>query len=31
MIGTQTQVTSENGSYRFPAVPPGTYTLGFTS
>jgi len=29
MIGTQTQVTGENGSYRFPAVPPGTYTLSF--
>jgi hypothetical protein len=36
MIGVQTQVTNENGSYRFPAVPPGVYTLtfelpGFTS
>ena len=36
MIGAQTQVTNENGTYRFPAVPPGTYTLtfelpGFTS
>jgi hypothetical protein len=36
LIGVQTQVTNENGSYRFPAVPPGTYTLtfelqGFTS
>src|SRR5688500_5790212 len=29
MIGTQTQVTNENGSYRFPAVPPGVYTLSF--
>jgi hypothetical protein len=29
MIGTQTQVTNENGSYRFPAVPPGVYTLAF--
>ena len=29
MIGTQTQVSNENGSYRFPAVPPGTYTLTF--
>ncbi len=29
MIGTQTQVTNENGSYRFPAVPPGVYTLTF--
>ena len=36
MIGSQTQVTGENGNYRFPAVPPGTYSLtfelaGFTS
>jgi hypothetical protein len=29
MIGTQTQVTNENGTYRFPAVPPGTYELSF--
>jgi len=29
MIGAQTQVTNDNGSYRFPAVPPGTYTLMF--
>jgi hypothetical protein len=29
MIGTQTQVTNENGAYRFPAVPPGVYTLSF--
>jgi hypothetical protein len=29
MIGTQTQVTNENGSYRFPAVPPGVYALSF--
>jgi hypothetical protein len=29
MIGMQTQVTNENGSYRFPAVPPGTYTLAY--
>ena len=29
MIGLQTQVTNENGSYRFPAVPPGTYALTF--
>ena len=27
MIGTQTQVSNENGSYRFPAVPPGVYSL----
>ena len=25
MIGAQTQVTNENGTYRFPAVPPGVY------
>jgi hypothetical protein len=29
MIGVQTQVTNENGSYRFPAVPPGTYAVNF--
>ena len=29
MIGTQTQITTENGTYRFPAVAPGTYTLTF--
>ena len=29
MIGSQTQVTNENGLYRFPAVPPGTYELTF--
>jgi hypothetical protein len=29
MIGSQTQVTNENGSYRFPAVPPGVYELTF--
>ncbi len=29
MIGAQTQVTNENGSYRFPAVPPGVYSLSF--
>src|SRR4029078_4082084 len=29
MIGPQTQVTNENGTYRFPAVPPGTYELSF--
>ena len=29
MIGAQTQVTGANGTYRFPAVPPGAYTLTF--
>jgi len=29
MIGTQSQVTNENGTYRFPAVPPGVYELTF--
>ncbi len=29
MIGTQTQVSTDNGSYRFPAVPPGIYSLTF--
>ncbi len=29
LIGTQSQVTNENGAYRFPAVPPGTYQLTF--
>ncbi|MBA3271979.1 MAG: carboxypeptidase regulatory-like domain-containing protein, partial [Acidobacteria bacterium] len=29
MIGMQTQVTNENGSYRFPAVPPGIYSLSY--
>jgi Carboxypeptidase regulatory-like domain len=29
MLGTQTQVTNENGSYRLPAVPPGIYELTF--
>jgi hypothetical protein len=29
MIGPQTTVTSETGNYRFPAVPPGVYTLTF--
>ncbi|MEO7157962.1 MAG: carboxypeptidase regulatory-like domain-containing protein, partial [Vicinamibacterales bacterium] len=29
MIGTQTQVTNENGTYRFPAVPPGSYDITF--
>ena len=29
MIGPQTQVTNENGNYRFPAVPPGIYSVTF--
>lgn len=29
MQGTRTDVTNENGEYRFPAVPPGTYKLAF--
>ena len=29
MIGAQSQVTNENGLYRFPAVPPGVYELTF--
>ncbi len=29
MIGVQTQVTGDNGNYRFPAVPPGVYSLTF--
>jgi hypothetical protein len=29
MLGQQTTVTSETGNYRFPAVPPGTYSLTF--
>jgi hypothetical protein len=31
MLGVQTSVTSENGNYRFPAVPPGTYVLTLSS
>ncbi|MEW6320952.1 MAG: TonB-dependent receptor [Acidobacteriota bacterium] len=29
MLGQQTAITSETGAYRFPAVPPGTYTLTY--
>jgi hypothetical protein len=29
MLGQQTAVTSETGNYRFPAVPPGNYTLSY--
>src|SRR5688572_3462644 len=28
-LGAQTTVTSETGNYRFPALPPGEYELGF--
>ncbi|MGE0043936.1 MAG: carboxypeptidase regulatory-like domain-containing protein [Vicinamibacterales bacterium] len=28
-LGAQVQVSNENGNYRFPAVPPGTYTLTY--
>jgi hypothetical protein len=28
-LGVQTAVTNEQGTYRFPAVPPGTYTLTY--
>ena len=29
LLGQQTTVTSETGNYRFPAVPPGTYTISY--
>ena len=29
MLGPQTTVSSETGNYRFPAVPPGTYTVTY--
>jgi hypothetical protein len=29
MLGRQTAVTNEQGMYRFPAVPPGTYTVSY--
>ena len=29
MLGSQTTIASETGNYRFPAVPPGTYTLTY--
>src|SRR5918996_3961496 len=29
LLGQQTTVTSETGNYRFPAVPPGTYTITY--
>src|SRR5262249_5716237 len=28
-MGVQTAVTDAGGNYRFPALPPGTYTLSF--
>jgi hypothetical protein len=29
LLGQQSAVSSETGNYRFPAVPPGTYTLSY--
>jgi carboxypeptidase family protein len=29
MMGTKTDVTNDQGIYRFPAVPPGTYTVTY--
>jgi hypothetical protein len=29
LLGEQTTVSSETGNYRFPAVPPGTYTVTY--
>jgi hypothetical protein len=29
LLGAQTTVSSETGNYRFPAVPPGTYTVAY--
>jgi hypothetical protein len=29
LMGTQTAVTNDQGLYRFPAVPPGTYTVTY--
>ncbi len=29
IVGTQTAVTNETGFYRFPALPPGAYSLSF--
>jgi hypothetical protein len=29
LLGVQTTVSSETGNYRFPAVPPGTYSLTY--
>ncbi len=30
LVGTRTSVSDENGKYRFPALPGGTYTITFT-
>ncbi len=30
LVGARTSVSDENGKYRFPALPPGTYTITFT-
>jgi hypothetical protein len=29
LMGVQTAVTNEGGNYRFPSLPPGTYTLSY--
>jgi hypothetical protein len=29
MMGTKTDITSEDGAYRFPAIPPGIYSLTY--
>src|SRR5918997_559415 len=29
LMGVQTAVTNETGNYRFPSLPPGTYTLSY--
>src|SRR5690242_12846417 len=29
LIGSQVAVTETNGAYRFPSLPPGTYSLSF--
>ena len=29
MMGVQSAITNETGNYRFPSVPPGTYTLSY--